>query len=80
MSCYLSFILTKYNGNTTVYYLIDLTVGLSFIMGANFLLLMYVINRIISASEIPISILTGIVRTPTFVICLLLKQRGDSKI
>lgn len=56
------------------------TVGLSFIMGANFLLLMDVINRIISASEIPISILTGIVGTPIFVICLLLKQRGDSKI
>lgn len=53
------------------------TVGLSFIMGANFLLLMDVINRIISAAELPISILTGIVGTPIFVVCLLLKQRGE---
>ena len=53
------------------------TVGLAFIMGANFLLLMDVINRVVSAAELPISILTGIVGTPIFVICLLLKQRGD---
>ena len=53
------------------------TVGLSFIMGANFLLLMDVINRLISTAELPISILTGIVGTPIFVICLLLKQRGE---
>lgn len=53
------------------------TVGLSFIMGANFLLLMDVINRLISAAELPISILTGLVGTPIFVICLLLKQRGE---
>lgn len=53
------------------------TVGMSFIMGANFLLLMDVINRMISAAELPISILTGIVGTPIFVVCLLLKQRGE---
>lgn len=53
------------------------TVGLSFIMGSNFLLLMDVVNRLVSAAELPISILTGIVGTPIFVICLLLKQRGD---
>lgn len=53
------------------------TVGLSFIMGANFLLLMDVLNRIISAAELPISILTGIIGTPIFVVCLLLKQRGE---
>ena len=55
------------------------TVGLSFIMGANFLLLMDVLNRIISAAELPISILTGIVGTPIFVVCLLLKQRGEKR-
>ena len=55
------------------------TVGLSFIMGANFLLLMDVLNRIILAAELPISILTGIVGTPIFVICLLLKQRGEKR-
>ena len=53
------------------------TVGLSFIMGANFLLLMDVINRLVSAAELPISILTGMVGTPIFVVCLLLKQRGE---
>ena len=55
------------------------TVGLSFIMGANFLLLMDVINRLVSAAELPISILTGLVGTPIFVICLLLKQRGEKQ-
>ena len=53
------------------------TVGLSFIMGSSFLLLMDVLNRMISTAELPISILTGIVGTPIFVICLLLKQRGE---
>lgn len=53
------------------------TVGLSFIMGAAFLLLMDVINRLISTAELPISILTGLVGTPIFVICLLLKQREE---
>lgn len=55
------------------------TIGLSFIMGANFLLLMDVINRLVSAAELPISILTGLVGTPIFVICLLLKQRGEKQ-
>lgn len=53
------------------------TLGLSFIMGATFLLLMDVINRLISTAELPISILTGLVGTPIFVICLLLKQREE---
>lgn len=55
------------------------TVGLSFVMGANFLLLMDVMNRIISAAELPISILTGMIGTPIFVVCLLLKQKGEKK-
>jgi len=53
------------------------TVGLSFIMGATFLLLVDVINRLISTAELPISILTGLIGTPIFVICLLLKQREE---
>lgn len=53
------------------------TVGLSFIMGATFLLLMDVINRLVSTAELPISILTGLVGTPIFIICLLLKQRDE---
>lgn len=53
------------------------TIGLSFILGADFLLLMDIINRLISSAELPISILTGIVGTPVFVVCLILKQRGE---
>ena len=53
------------------------TVGLSFVLGADFLLLMDIINRLVSTAELPISILTGIVGTPIFVICLILKQRGE---
>ncbi len=55
------------------------TVGMSFIMGSCFLLLMDVLNRMISTAELPISILTGLVGTPIFVICLLLKQRGEKQ-
>ena len=53
------------------------TLGLSFIMGSTFLLLVDVINRMISTAELPISILTGLIGTPIFVICLLLKQRKE---
>jgi iron complex transport system permease protein len=53
------------------------TLGLSFIMGATFLLLIDVINRLISTAELPISILTGLIGTPIFVICLLIKQRKE---
>lgn len=53
------------------------TAGLSFILGANFLLLMDIVNRLISSAELPASILTGMVGTPIFVICLLLKRRGE---
>lgn len=56
------------------------TVGLSFIMGATFLLLVDVINRLISSAELPISILTGLIGTPIFVVCLLLKQREEKLI
>lgn len=53
------------------------TAELSVIMGAFFLLLMDVINRLISSAELPISILTGIVGTPIFVLCLVIKQKGE---
>ena len=53
------------------------TAGLTLILGAVFLLLMDIINRLISSTELPISILTGIVGTPIFVVCLVLKQKGE---
>lgn len=43
----------------------------SFFMGSCFLTLVDIINRIVSAAEVPISILTGIIGTPIFVCCLL---------
>lgn len=55
------------------------TTGLSFILGAIFLLSMDIINRLISSAELPISILTGIVGTPVFVICLIIRQRRENK-
>ena len=53
------------------------TAGLTLILGAVFLVLMDIINRLISSAELPISILTGIVGTPIFVVCLVLKQKGE---
>ncbi len=53
------------------------TAGLPLILGAVFLLLIDIINRLISSAELPISILTGIVGTPIFVACLVLKQKGE---
>lgn len=55
------------------------TAELSVIIGALFLLLMDIINRLISSAELPISILTGVVGTPIFVLCLILKQKGEQK-
>ena len=55
----------------------DIVATQTIIMGPIFLLLMDVINRLISNAELPISILTGIVGTPVFVICLIIKQKGE---
>ena len=55
------------------------TAELSFIMGALFLLLMDITNRLISNAELPISILTGIFGTPIFVACLVIKQKGEQR-
>lgn len=55
------------------------SVPLSFVLGADFLLLVDVINRMLSAAELPVSILTGLIGTPLFVICLLLKQRKEKR-
>lgn len=55
------------------------TAGVALILGSVFLLLMDIINRLISTAELPISILTGIIGTPIFVICLVIKQKGEQK-
>ena len=42
---------------------------LSFLMGSSFLLLVDIINRLISAAELPVSILSGLLGLPLFVVC-----------
>jgi iron complex transport system permease protein len=55
------------------------TVPIALVLGANFLLLMDIINRLISAAELPISILTGLIGTPLFVTCLVIKQKREMR-
>ena len=38
-------------------------------MGSSFLLLVDVLNRLISAAELPVSILSGLLGLPLFVVC-----------
>ena len=45
------------------------TLPLSFLMGSSFLLLVDIINRIISAAELPVSIISGLLGLPLFIIC-----------
>lgn len=58
------------------------TLPLSFFMGSSFLLIVDIINRLISAAELPVSILTGIIGLPLFVVCWLInaKSRKENKI
>lgn len=45
------------------------TMPLSFMMGSSFLLLVDIINRLISAAELPVSIISGLLGLPLFVVC-----------
>jgi ABC-type Fe3+-siderophore transport system permease subunit len=38
-------------------------------MGSSFLLLVDIINRLISAAELPVSIISGLLGLPLFVVC-----------
>ena len=49
---------------------------LSFFMGSSFLLIVDIINRMISAAELPVSILTGIIGLPVFVVCWLINAKS----
>ncbi len=53
-------------------------VPLALVLGADFLLLVDILNRLVSTAELPISILTGMIGTPLFVMCLLIKQRKEN--
>ena len=55
------------------------TAPLSFLMGSAFLLTVDMINRIISTAELPVSIISGLLGLPIFVICWFInakKQKG----
>ena len=55
------------------------TAPLSFLMGSSFLLTVDMINRIISTAELPVSIISGLLGLPIFVICWFInakKQKG----
>ena len=45
------------------------TMPLAFLMGSSFLLLVDIINRLISAAELPVSIISGLLGLPLFVVC-----------
>lgn len=49
---------------------------LSFFMGSSFLLIVDIINRLISAAELPVSILTGIIGLPVFIVCWLINAKS----
>ena len=45
------------------------TMPMSFMMGSSFLLLVDIINRLISTAELPVSIISGLLGLPLFVVC-----------
>lgn len=45
------------------------TMPMAFLMGSSFLLLVDIINRIISAAELPVSVISGLLGLPLFIIC-----------
>lgn len=45
------------------------TMPMSFMMGSSFLLLVDIINRLISAAELPVSIISGLLGLPLFIVC-----------
>lgn len=45
------------------------TVPLTFLMGSSFLLVVDIINRLISSAELPVSIISGIIGLPLFIVC-----------
>ena len=54
------------------------TVSLSFLMGSSYLLLVDLINRLITAAELPVNIISGLLGLPLFIVCWFInvKRRG----
>lgn len=55
------------------------TLPLSFLMGSSFLLVVDIINRIISSAELPVSIISGILGLPLFVICWFINAKHSKE-
>lgn len=53
------------------------TLPLSFLMGSVFLLIVDLINRMISAAELPVSIISGMLGLPIFIICWLASRKHE---
>lgn len=54
----------------------DDTVILAMTFGSSFLLIVDILNRVISSAEIPISIISGLLGLPIFIICILADSVG----
>lgn len=55
------------------------TIPLAFFMGSTFLLVVDIINRLISTAELPVSIISGLLGLPLFIICWFInnKRKAD---
>ena len=56
------------------------TVPLSFFMGSSFLLIVDILNTIITTAELPMSIISGLLGLPIFIICWFISNKRKEKI
>ncbi len=55
------------------------TMPLAFLMGSSFLLLVDIINRLISTAELPVSIISGLLGLPLFIVCWFINARRSQE-
>ena len=55
------------------------TMPFSFLMGSSFLLLVDIINRLISTAELPVSILSGLLGLPLFIVCRFINTKHSEE-
>ena len=55
------------------------TMPFSFLMGSSFLLLVDIINRLISTAELPVSILSGLLGLPLFIVCWFINTKHSEE-
>lgn len=56
------------------------TIPLSFLMGSTFLLIVDIINRVISSAELPVSIISGLLGLPIFIICWFINNKRKEEV